>query len=187
MRRALLWTVLLTAFVVTVAPASATKVKLGKVAPSGAFPGSCSDCEAFAVQTDPASPSYVVPTGRWTIISWRAQGDPVGDAHARLRIYRPGDVSGRYKLVAQSHSELVPGGTKPGHDARIRVRGGDLLGIESIGVMPIVYETGLVADEFAQPTCEPQVGDSVGAGTACSLITSTGRRVNAAATLKSRG
>jgi hypothetical protein len=178
--------IMLTALLVVAAPAAAAKIKLGKVAPSGADPGSCTNCEAFVLTTAPASPSYVVPHGRWTITSWRAQGDKHDHAQARLRIYRPTPPDGHFKLLDQSSVKGFRAGTASGHKAHIHVRTGDLLGIETIGSMPMVYYTNHNGDETASPNCDPQVGDSVGTGTSCGLNSITQSRVNVAATLRRR-
>jgi hypothetical protein len=176
----------LAAMCVLAAPAGA-KIRLGKVAPSGADPGSCTSCEAFALDNAPASPSYVVPHGHWKIVSWRAQGDTDNTAQARLRIYRPTQTDGRFRLLDQSGAKHFPAGKSSGHKTHIRVRAGDLLGIETLGSMPIVYyHPTRSGDETGSPTCDPQVGDEVGAGTGCTLNTITNSRVNVAATLKRR-
>jgi hypothetical protein len=179
--------IVLAAMCVIAVPADAAKIRLGQVAPSGAFPGSCGgECDAFALDTAPASPSYVVPRGRWTVVSWRAQADPSVPGEARLRIYRPTQVDGRFRLFAQTRTRPFPAGTISVYRAHIRVRGGDLLGIGTLTTIPLVYQTPNAGDEIADPTCTPQVGDPVGAGTSCALTQTTGRRVNIAATLRRR-
>jgi hypothetical protein len=184
-RRWIAIAIVLAAMCVLVAPAGA-KITLGKVARSGADPGSCTNCEEFALKTAPASPSYVVPQGHWKIVSWRAQGDTQDPAEARLRIYRPTQVDGRFKLLDQSGAKEFPPGKASGHKAHIRVRAGDLLGIQTNGSMPILYYTHRSGDETGSTNCDPQVGDEIGVGTACAVDKAVQSRVNVAATLKRR-
>jgi len=170
------------------APAGAAKFKtIGKAAPVGGSPGSCGGCEAFSLDTAAASPSYVVPKGRWTIVSWKAAGDETDNGQARLRIYRPLAVAGRFELVRETAFKDFPGGVKTSHKTHIRVRRGDVIGIETGASMPIVYDTTRAADEIATLTCQPQIGDDVGPGTSCDTNTMSSRRVNVAAKLKRRG
>jgi hypothetical protein len=169
-------------------PAGAAQSRtIGKAAPVGASPGSCGNCEAFAFATAPESPSYAVPKGRWKIVSWKAAGDETDPAQARLGIYRPSATAGQFKLVKETAFKNFQGGVKTSHKANIRVRRGDVIGIETNGSMPIVYDSTRDADQTASPTCQPQVGDQVGTGTLCPTNTSSSRRVNVAATLKRRG
>jgi hypothetical protein len=85
MRRSQATFIVLGLLLFAAAPASAAKIKhIGRVAPSGAAPGNCGSCEAFSFSTAASSPSYVVPQGRWRIISWAAQGNTADPAHARL-------------------------------------------------------------------------------------------------------
>jgi hypothetical protein len=168
-------------------PAGAARIHLGKPAPSGAFPGSCGGaCNSFALRTAPSSPSYKVPRGRWTITSWKLQGDPTSAGEALLRIYRR-TAPNTYKLIRESENEAVPAGAVTKFATHLNVRRGDRLGLETIVLGQLVYSTPKPKDMVAGlGPCAPILGDSVGMGTACPITSMGQERINVGATLKRR-
>jgi hypothetical protein len=185
----------LVALLVIAAPASGAKFKdLGKPARHIGPGESCTNCNEMQLETAPSSPSYVVPRGRWTIVSWKAHGNHDDPGKARLRIYRPTAVDGQFKIVVESKITRFPAGQITKHKARteqggrIHVRKGDHLGMVGVGLMATLYETGKAGDVAAGTTGGyPPLGSSVGTATTWPLSTSPEHRVNVAVTLKRRG
>jgi hypothetical protein len=171
------------------APASGAKLKhLGRPAQHVGPNATCGGCNELQLETALSSPSYVVPRGHWTIVSWKAHGIHDGRSKAELRIYRPTGVDGQYKLVKESDVEGFPAGEITKHKAHFRVRKGDHLGLTGVGEFATVYSSGKLADVEGGPSCGFfGVGTNIGTGTACPLSTSAGARVNVAVTLKRRG
>jgi hypothetical protein len=184
-----IWVLGFMALLVMAAPASGAKLKhLGRPAQHVGQSGTCGSCNELQLGTAPSSPSYVVPRGHWTIVSWKAHGNHDGRGKAQLRIYRPTNVDGQYKLVKESDVEGFPAGEITKHKAHIRVRKGDHLGLTGVGAFATVYESGKPADLEGGPACGPYgVGTFVGTSTACPLFTAAEDRVNVAVTLKRRG
>ena len=171
-------------------PAGAAKFKeLGKPARHVGNGGSCGTCNAFQLETAPATPSYVVPNGDWTIVSWKAHGLKKGKSKARLRIYRPStSVQDQFEIVAESHVERFRARRITEHRTRIPVQSGDHLGIVGVGDFASSYD-GRDADSTGQPTgcIFPTVGFTVGgAGADCGTNVIGGARVNVGVTLKRR-
>jgi hypothetical protein len=166
----------------------ATFKHLGAPAPHVGSNGSCGSCNELQLETAASSPSYVVPHGRWTIVSWKSHGNHDDHGQAVLRVYRPTNVGGQYKLVKESDVEGFPPGEVTKHKAHIRVRKGDHLGLTGVGTFPTVYSSGKAGDIEGGPSCGPYgVGTFVGTSTGCPLFTATEARVNVAVTLKRRG
>jgi hypothetical protein len=174
-------------------PTGAAKFKqLGKVAPNPGAGETCGDCNTFQFATAPTSPSYVVPKGKWKIVSWRAAGPHPSDGagHARLRIYRPTGVTDQFKIVKESDDELFPAGKVKEHKTKIRVRKGDHLGIRSVGSMLTSYDSNKGQDVMGAPAaCSLSVGSTIGpegSGSDCDLNEFGFSRTNVAVTLKRR-
>lgn len=171
------------------APAGAAKFRdLGKPARHVGAGESCGGCNAFQMETAPATPSYVVPNGDWKIISWKAGGLKQGRSKARLRIYRPTGVSDQYEIVKESGIERFRAGQITEHRIRMRVKPGDHLGIVGIGDFVSSYD-GRTGDTIGQPggCIFPTIGDTVGgAGADCTNNTIGSARVNVGVTLKRR-
>ena len=161
-------------------------ITLGQTAPPDI--GGCGDCDVFALKTDPASPSYRVPKGRWTVTKWSAQGGGTEDGEARLRIYRPSATQGRFKLIRQSDFEEVPADERPKHDTKLNVEHGDRLGLFTAeGVASGFSAPALPGDIAGEVGCDPTgPGFAVGTGTSCPVSEATTTRVNAWAKLRKR-
>jgi hypothetical protein len=176
--------------VAVAAPAGGAKFRqLGKVAPKVGAGDACGDCDAFQFSTAPASPSYVVPKGKWTIVSWKAAGLKNDVGHARLRIFRPTGVNDQFEIVTESDKERFPAGKVKEHDTRLRVRKGDHLGISSVGDMATSYDTNKFEDITGGASACSGVGDTVGpmgSGSTCTLSKFEFSRTNVAVTLKRR-
>jgi hypothetical protein len=170
------------------APAEAKD--LGATAPTGT--GGCTDCWFFSVDSEVGSPSYGIPAGKWRITSWSTTGDTTADASARLLVFRPGPGVGQYRLVKMSSVEQVPKGTTPTFATSIRVRPGDRLGLQGIGMMPVGYTspaftTGDRVSSQPQACSPPTLAMVIGAGTACSFTNSNGHGINLSATIAKAG
>jgi hypothetical protein len=141
------------------------------------------------------SPSYRVPRGHWEITSWSATGDDVDDASARLLVIRRGSDPGSYRMHATSAIRNIPAKKTPTFKSSIKVRGGDRLGLASIGNMPVQYsrpafpkqdESGST-QPTPQPSCVYPLNDLFGTGTVCPLASQDAKtRVNVAATIERR-
>jgi len=154
---------------------------LGSLAPPNY--GGCTSCEVFQGSTALGQPSYVVPHGNWTITSWRAQGGGTAAGHAKLRIYRPTNVAGQFKLLAESALMTIPKNGHPSFTVSIAVRGGDLLGIQTVDNLPSAYSSGVSGDNSSTVPCGPTVGQRVGAETSCALGVITTELANVKVTL----
>jgi hypothetical protein len=181
MRRITACLVVAAAALVVAAPAAG--MRLGQVAPAGAD-GRCGSCEGFQAQTAPASPSYALPGGKWTIDKWRTRNTTGEAVHARLSVFRarPG---GNYKVVGASERETIPAHSAPAFKTHIHAHQGDMLGLDPRGHMVTAYSSPHTMDIEGIVFCHPQPGEVVGPGpgTACGADTDsyTGNLVNIAA------
>jgi hypothetical protein len=165
--------------------AESNKVKLGHLAPPDT--GGCSNCNEFQLSTDPASPSYRVPKGRWTIVKWRTRGGGAEDGSARLRVWRETSTDGKYKLVGQSHEKTIGADDAPSFQANIKVKKGDLLGLLAVSGLAGGYLTVNPDDVAGGAACfAGGVGDSVGTNTSCAVDPLDHSLANVTATLKRR-
>ena len=79
--------------------------------------------------TEAGSPSYVVPAGRWVLVSWSHRAKAVTGRELGLRVWRSTATAGIYTLVgAGALRTLTAGGINTFYE-RIGVEGGDLLGL----------------------------------------------------------
>lgn len=172
------------ALALIVAPtAGAETTTLGSLAPA-TEEGGCTECTTFQPQASPDNLGYTVPPGRWTISSWSGQGGKFGGS-ARLDVFRPASQPGQYLLLAQSPLEAFPAGTVATFPAAIQVEGGDVLGLVSgpDGGYPIIYANPDPADVVTGVIGAPQVGQTVGPGTAEATFNTPYYRLNVAAEL----
>src|SRR3990172_9774881 len=108
--------------------ATAATSTLGEIAPPGSFDPGGGDSVTFQYQTGPASPSYSVPAGNWTITSWDVRGGTMLST-ARLQVWRPTPGMNQHTLVAQSDLATVPAGTSGPFTTSIPVQQSDVLGL----------------------------------------------------------
>jgi hypothetical protein len=161
---------------------SANALTLGALAPPNL--GGCGSCDVFQRISVVGQPLYKVPPGLWTITSWSAQGGGTAAGKARLRVYRPTATPNQYKLMRQSSLGLIPASGHPTFAASIDVRGGDLLGIETVSNVPSAFSTSAIGPKVSTLQCDPTgVGQLVGAGTPCPLGTLLSEFANIKATL----
>src|SRR5262245_8023126 len=168
------------------APAGAATVSLGKIAPPG-VPGGCSGCSFFQKQTDPASPSYVVPPGGpWTVTQWSARGGTIDDA-ARLLVFRQTGVANQFRLIANSLDRPYPGAEAPVNRTDIPVQPGDGIGLrtQGFGNMPTHHDSTFLADQFAGIAGSLTLGETVGPGGDHSYGVNPAGFINVSATLTS--
>ena len=148
-------------------PAPAAAATIGSIAPPG-LTGGCGNCDGIQAATAPfpSSPSYAVPTGRWTITSWRAMGDDTVSGQLQLRIYRPTGVVDQWTLVAQTGLETFAPNVPTAHPASLSVKAGDVLGLTTgpnvIDGTPYFYG-GVAGDEMkGLPGITPAIGGVYG-------------------------
>ena len=162
-----------------VLPPSATALTLGSLAPASTPAGqTCTGCHGFQTATAASSPSYAVPAGKWKIVSWRSRNTTGSKVRARLWVFRPTSTADRYRLAAKSDKKPIPAHSAPRFATHIRVKGGDLLGVDTFGDMVFAYETAASRDVTSAPECNPALGQAVGVGTSCSLFSEGNGRVN---------
>jgi hypothetical protein len=168
---------------IVVPTAGAETTALGSLGPA-TEEGGCTECTTFQPQASPDNVGYIVPPGRWTISSWSGQSGKLGGS-ARLDVFRPAAQTGQYLLLAQSALEAFPAGTVASFPAAIQVEGGDVLGLVSgpDGSYPIAYVNPDPEDVLTGVIGAPQVGQTVGPGTAEATFTTSGYRLNLAAEL----
>jgi hypothetical protein len=161
------------------------RVKLGHIAPLGT--SGCSNCNAFQLSVDEASPRYRVPKGHWTIVKWRTRGGDAEEGSARLRVWRETKTQGKFRLIGQSGVKTVGVDEAAGFGAHVQVKRGDLLGIYAITGLAAGYETGDPDDVQGGASCfAGGVGDSAGVGTSCPVTKIPLDLANVAVTLKRR-
>jgi len=167
--------------------AGAATVTIGQVAPANS-PAGCSACTDFQLTTNTSLPSYTVPAGTWTITSWSARGRPAGggDGHGRLRVFRR-VAADLYRLVAESPEATIAENSAPSIPANLPVRRGDLIGLRTGSVSPIVdyYSSSSPGDEIAGALGDPALGQTVGPGGDYPSFTDAPFRVNMSAVLTS--
>jgi hypothetical protein len=177
----------LTAAAALVAAPPAGAKTLGSLAPKDTPSGeTCSGCHGFQETTAASSPAYSVPKGKWKITSWRTRNTTPQVVAARLWVFRP-TQPGDYKLIGRSDKETVGANEAPSHEASIKVKKGDLIGLESFGDMATFYSTGQSDDLPGAPNCRHVAGGQVvGSGTSCTLYESAGGLLNVTAKLQRR-
>lgn len=108
-------------------PASAA-TSIGQLDP-GTPAGSCLGGSSWVQSTEAGPPSYVVPAGRWVIVSWSHRTNSTSGRDLGVRAWRATATAGTYTLVgAGALRTLTPGGINTLYE-RITVLGGDLLGL----------------------------------------------------------
>ena len=165
--------------------AKSNRVKIGHIGPPGT--GSCSNCNAFQLTVDKASPRYRVPKGTWTVVKWRTRGGDTIEGSARFRVWRDTKTDGRYRLIGQSPVKTVGVGEAVGFPSNIDVKRGDRLGLYAINGIAAGYSSPDPDDTGAGAACfTGGVGDAVGTGTSCPVGLIEHSLANVAATLKRR-
>ena len=143
----------------------------------------------------PALRPIVSPRGHWEITSWSATGDDVKHAAARLLVIRRGSDPGSYRMHKTSAIRDIPANKTRTFKSSIKVRGGDRLGLASIGNLPVQYSRPAFPKQdkagstqpTPQPSCLYPLHDLFGTGTLCPLTTQGAKtRVNVAATIERR-
>lgn len=159
------------------APAGASSsVEVGAVAPPGSTGPGCGGCSHVQVVTAAGGPAYRLPAGRGVITEWRVRGGSTvnpGD-RVRLRVFRAAGSS--WIVASESGDEVPPAGQEARFATRVRVGGGEALGLR----LASDGNTAAVAD--APPgnatgtwASDPAPGAEPGAPTQ-----TDGRRVNVA-------
>ena len=107
-------------------PSAATSI--GQLDP-GTPTGSCLGVSSWVQSAEAGPPSYVVPAGRWVIVSWSHRANSAAGRELGVRIWRATATPGSYTLVgAGALRTLTPGGINTLYE-RITVAGGDILGL----------------------------------------------------------
>jgi hypothetical protein len=189
MKRAVLGLLVLSAIGAgPVSSATAATASLGQVAPAGSV-GACTDCTSLQDQTDPASPSYAVPPGNWTVTSWSMMSGTTTTGLDQIRIFRP-EAGGNYRLIAESNYETVtmaPTGALRTFATGIPVQGGDHIGLKTgnpSSDAAYIYASPNAGDLAWLVNGFPVTGDTIGpTGDHNSYGINPSARVNMAATL----
>ena len=190
MRRALPLLLLIAAIAFPSAAAAET-VTIGSLAPAGSS-SMCLSCQMIQLGTDPAAPSYAVPSGNWTVVSWSTQAGTMTAGNVRLMVWRATSTAGQYQMVGASPFQLVSPNSAPSVPVSIPVQGGDLLGRSSgnpSGDIPTTYASFYSSDSYAgvQTGSLVQVGETAGPTVPPSTYhlaaPSSNTRLNIAATL----
>jgi hypothetical protein len=124
--------------------------------------------------------SYTVPSGQWTITSWRALGN--GPAQEALVVFRPTGTPDQYTVVGSTSAKTLAAGLNT-FNANIKVKGGDLIGLWVQQNSICAHATGSTADSLAAffPTGVPS------AGTTFDMFVFTGFRLNVSVELSTGG
>jgi hypothetical protein len=136
--------------------------------------------DMIAVQTGVSGgTSYAIPSGVWTVTSWRAAGGAPGEE--ALVIYRPTGTPNEYKVVGSTSAHALPSSLNT-FDANIKVKGGDLVGFWAPPGTICATATGSPADTASIffPSGVPDAGETV------TLVPgyADGHRLNMQVTLK---
>jgi hypothetical protein len=175
--------------------ASAETTTIGTVAPSAAaLSSACLGCSWAQVNTDPASPSYVVPAppasgDTWTLTSWTTRGGP-GDGSASVEVWRHTATPDELELIAIGPEQPIAMDTEVTNPVSIPVLPGDVLGVRSGGDTDYLptYTSSLSNDVSWLAIGDPAVGQTMSPMAPPSDFAVTGSsslRVNALATLSS--
>lgn len=109
------------------APAMAA-TSIGQLDP-GTPSSSCAGRSTWVQASESGSPSYVVPAGRWVLVSWSHRANAATGKELGIRVLRPTATATTYTVVgAGALKVLTPGGINTFYD-RIPVLGGDVLGL----------------------------------------------------------
>jgi hypothetical protein len=101
---------------------------IGQLDP-GTPSGSCAGTSSWVQSSESGTPSYVVPAGRWVVVSWSHRSNSASGRELGLRIWHGTATVGTYTLIgAGALRVLAPNGINTFYD-RIPVMGGDLLGL----------------------------------------------------------
>jgi hypothetical protein len=101
---------------------------IGELDP-GTLASSCLGSSSWVQSTEGGTPSYVVPAGRWVIVSWSHRANSTSGRELGVRVWRATATPGSYTLVGVGALRtLTPGGINTQYE-RITVSGGDLLGL----------------------------------------------------------
>jgi hypothetical protein len=101
---------------------------IGQLDP-GTPTGSCLGVSSWVQSTEAGPPSYIVPAGRWVIVSWSHRANSASGRELGVRVWRTTATPGSYTLVgAGALRTLTPGGINTLYE-RITAFGGDILGL----------------------------------------------------------
>ena len=96
---------------------------------TGTPTGSCAGNSSWVQSSETGAPSYVVPAGRWVVVSWSHRSNSATGRELGVRIWRATATVGTYTLIgAGALRVLAPNGINTFYE-RIPVMGGDLLGL----------------------------------------------------------
>jgi hypothetical protein len=106
---------------------AAASTAIGQLDP-GTPSTTCAGRSTWAQATE-AAPSYVVPAGRWVLVSWSHRANSTAGRELGIRVLRPTGTAGTYTVVgAGALRVLTPGGINTFYD-RIPVNPGEVLGL----------------------------------------------------------
>ena len=143
--------------VVCAAWADGTDVTLGQIAadtPCGA------PVDIVVAQTGTSGGvSYTVPAGQWTTVSWTTAGSTFGKM--ALVVFRPTGNADEYLVVGSTRARTLTGSNT--FSARIRVEGGDLIGLWAKPGTACGVFTGSPSDTLSIffPTGVPEAGTTM--------------------------
>jgi hypothetical protein len=101
---------------------------IGQLDP-GTPTGSCVGTSNWVQSAEAGAPSYVVPAGRWVIVSWSHRANSAAGRELGVRVWRAMETPATYTLVGSAALRtLTPGGISTFYE-RIPVSGGDVLGL----------------------------------------------------------
>jgi len=107
---------------------AAAATAIGQLDP-GTPSSTCAGRSTWVQAAEAGTPSYVVPAGRWVLVSWSHRANSTAGRELGLRVLRPTSTPGSYTVVgAGALRVLTPGGINTFYE-RITVMGGDLLGL----------------------------------------------------------
>ena len=110
------------------------------------------------VQSSSGGPSYTVPAGGGSIMSWSTLAGPLDVGPAKFEVWRV-KSPGLYTLVGISLSEALTPGTLNTFPVNIAVQAGDLLGLHVDGPLMCLLKTTSTSDTIAQTdVATPTVG-----------------------------
>ena len=108
--------------------AAHASTSIGQLDP-GTPTGSCVGTSSWVQSAEAGTPSYVVPAGRWVMVSWSHRAKSLAGRELAVRVWRATATPGTYTLVgAGALRTLAAGGINTFYE-RIAVEGGDLLGL----------------------------------------------------------
>ena len=145
------------------AGAQAAPISLGQTSSTGI---ECTTAYPYTeIQTASAeSPSYTVPEGGGTIISWSHDANASTKTQLRLKVYRPTAEPNKFTLIGESALETIVPNQLNTFPTQIPVQAGDVLGYTRTAnsEMRCLFSTASSGDTVADA---PGVDDPLGATT----------------------